>query len=240
MINHNVKFSLLHLDPDASGRIRFKESTIPVQQFGELHQAPSLEDIKFKFQDGLKVDLVFISYRYPEEQVRQFIKEVTQTKHGQECVFIQIVKPNDDGSTLATNMLAGADGVLLEPFSVDALTAIVDLSVKVKKEKAEARERAAITFILNDIINQVDRVAFLKSLNMDVGRTMIQLRHLCEVLHRLEGDSLKLYYELAIQAFESAPLPTNLTSKVKRYSGASSRVKKAMEEKLRKEIEGDL
>lgn len=230
-------FSICHLDPEMSGRMRFKESTIPIHQFNELQQWGSLDEALARMGNGTKYDIVFMSYRFALEEITRFVKEAAATGSGHDAVFVQIIKSNEHGSALASNMLAGADGVLLEPFSVDSLFDIANLAMRVKKEKSDARERAALSFMLNDIINQIDRVAFLKSSNMELGKTMPQLRKLCEILRTLDGDSLKVYYEIAIEAFEKAPLPTNLTSKFKRYSGASSRVKKAMEEKLRKELE---
>src|SRR5690606_25750258 len=140
------------------------------------------------------------------------------------------LKTKDQESTTVTqNVLIGADGMLFEPYSVDQLVEITELAARVKRERSQERERAALKFLLNDIMHQIDLIAYLKSNGYDVGRGQRKFKQMCAVLDSLEESSREVYFDLAVQMFADAPFPRHIYQKS--YAGASSRVKKKMETK---------
>ena len=85
---------------------------------------------------------------------------------------------------------------------------------------------------MQDVVQQVDRVAYLKSCGFDIGRSLKTLKEMCSVFRSLSKESQDLYLEIAIQAFLDAPLPKFAKS----YKGVSERVRKIMERKVAAEI----
>ena len=234
-----MKYESLVIDTDVNARNRLKQAMMSVFQFGATAFVSTLKEALETLANQRKADVVFISFRYPKDQITQFIKDAKLSKGGLDSAFVMILEnTKQDSTSVAQNVLVGGDGMLFEPFSVDSLVEITNVAARVRAERADSRERAALSFLLHDITQQLDVLASLKSRGFDVGVTHKKLRDLCAVLSTLEPSSLKIYLELAVDTFEKAPLPKELP-KGRSYSGASSRIKKRLEQKIINEMTSD-
>lgn len=239
MSHHMVKYDALIIDPDLDRRMRLKSATTSVVQFSKVNLVGSLEDATGSFSSGRKCDIAFITSQFDQADITDFIKEAKDQEASQDAAFVLVLQTKDqESSTVASNVMIGADGFLFEPYSVDQLVEITELAAKVKAERSLNREEAAIKFLLNDIIQQIDMIAYLKSVGYDVGRGIRRFKQMCSVLGNLEGESLDLYYRLAVDTFEAAPFPKKLHQD--NYKGASKRVKERMEKKLLAKLEEGL
>ncbi len=231
------KYEAFIVDSDLDSRMRLKQATSSVHNFGKVQQIAALKEAVSKLSGPDKCDVVFISYKFDQSEVTQFIKEAKQTPHGQDAAYVLVLRGQDqDSQTVASNVMIGADGFLFEPYSVDNLIEITSLAARVKRERSKSREAAALKFLITDVMNQVDLIAFLKQSGYEVGRSLKKFKDLCGVFQTLEGDSKDLYFELAIKMFEEAPLPKTMFQN-KKYAGASSRVKRLAEKKVMAELE---
>lgn len=233
------KYDAIIVDPDLDTRMRLKQATTAVSNFGKVWQVGSLREGISKLSSPERLDVVFLSYyRFSKEEVIEFISSGKKTQQGQDAAYILVLKGKDQESgTIAQNVMIGADGFLFEPYSVDSLYEITILADKVRKERSMLRESAALRFLISDMMNQIDLVAYVKASGMEVGRGMRKLKELCSVLTTLQPESLELYHKLALDLFENAPLPRKAPPK--RYSGASSRVKKKLDDKMLEELEAE-
>ena len=237
MSNAPTKFDAIIIDPDLDTRMRLKQCTTVVHQFGKVFQLGTLKDASAKLAGGEATDVCFISYKYDQGEVTEFIKSAKAMKAGQDCAYVLVLKTKDqDASVVATNVLAGFDGFLFEPYSVEQLLELTEIAARVRKERMMGREEAALRFLLNDIVNQIDQIAYLKAAGFDMGPSMKKFKDLCSVLKTLQGDSIAVYTKLAIDLFEAAPLPKKIFQR-KIYGGASSRVKKRQEKEIQATIE---
>ena len=233
------KYDTLIIDPDMDTRMRLKTATSSVIQFGKVQLLNSLEDAKSSLDVGRLWDCIFVSYRFEKDEVSAFIKEAKEQKAGEDAAYILILQTQEQSSTVvAESVMIGADGFLFEPFSVDQLVEITELAARVKLERSQEREAAALAFLLRDVMHQIDLIAYLKSVGYDVGRGMKRFKQLCTVFQALEGESLAIYYDLAVSTFSEAPFPKQIYQKS--YSGASKRVRERMEKKLLEELEKDV
>lgn len=230
------KYNAVIVDPDMASRMRLKQATTSVVDFGHIYLLNNfLEADKF-FVGENPVDVVFITGALDREKLAEFIRRAKMTKNGQDSAYVTVLKSQEEGNaSVGSNMMLGSDGILCEPYSVDNLVAITHLAAKVKKERGEAREKAALSMIVKDIIAQIDLLAFLKTSNCDLGTSLKALRDLSEPLKSLSPESFKWYVEVAVNLFEEAPLPQR-AFRTKVYAGASSRVKRKMEKKLLDEV----
>lgn len=230
-----TKFDAVIVDPDLDTRMRLKQCTAAVHQFGKVMQAGALKDAVARLTSD-STDVCFISYRFDQEEVSKFIRDGKASKGGQDCAYVLVLKSQDQqSSTVATNVLAGFDGFLFEPYSVDQLLELTSLAAKVRKERGAQREEAAMKFLLNDIINQIDQIAFLKASGIDMGMSVKKLKDLCSVLKNLEPSSREIYLKVAVDTFEAAPVPKKIFQR-KIYGGASSRLKKKQEQAILEQI----
>ncbi len=83
---------------------------------------------------------------------------------------------------------------------------------------------------MNQIVDQISIVAQLKALGMAPGREAKKLQDMCTFFNSLDDNARDRYHKIAVEVFESAPVPKPLVKKV--YGGASSRVKARMEKKI--------
>lgn len=231
------KYNASIIDPDLDTRMRLKQATTAVHNFGKVHQLTNLREGLAAMNGYERVDVVFLSYRFDEDEVKGFIKEAKETPQGQDAAYVLVLRTKDqDSSVVAKNVMIGADGFLFEPYSVDYLLEITELAARVRKERSKAREEAAIKFLVTDVINHVDMIAYLKSCDCEVGRTLKKFKEICSVFETLDPESKEIYYKIAIEMFIEAPIPQRFLQR-KTYRGASQRVKRRMEDKLLAELE---
>ncbi|MDC0357418.1 hypothetical protein OAO01_01255 [Oligoflexia bacterium] len=234
-----VRYNALIIDPDLDTRMRLKAATTSVVQFGKVQLVTSITEATRRLEAGEACDVMFLSYRFERADIGTFIKNAKETKAAQDAAYVLVLQTSEqDSQTVAENVMIGADGLLFEPYSVDYLVEITELAARVKKERGAAREAAALKFLLTDVMHQIDLIAYLKSVGYDVGRGIRRFKQMCGVFNTLEKDSLEVYYDLAVDMFSEAPFPKKIYQK--NYKGASSRVKKKMEQKLLAELEKDL
>ena len=235
MNRYGYDLEALIIDPDMATRVRLKQATTAVPQFGKVLQANSIDEADQKLKVGeAAFNVVFISNRFPNAATTDFITAAKKTAGGQDAAYILVLEAkSQDSSTVASTVLVGADGLLFEPYSIDQLVEITNLAAAVKAERGIERERAAFRFLLGDVMNQLDLIAQLKSNGMDMGPNLKRLREMCLIFTTLEGESKTNYLGVAGEMFEKAPVPKPI---VKRYRGVSERVKKRTAEKTRKQL----
>lgn len=231
-----AKFNCLIVDPDMPGRMRLKQATTPISEFGLVTPVGSINEAN-AFLGGEKItDVVFLSARLPQDQLAPFIQLAKQTKGGMDAAYVIVTKNSGDGArSIAEIMMIGGDGMLCEPYSVDSLLEITLLSAKVRGERAGEREKVAIGIMVRDMISQLDLVCCLKANNCELGLSIRKLKDVAAMVHALAPESQAVYLEVMQQCFLDAPLPPKALG-LKKYGGVSNRIKKKMEQKLADEI----
>jgi DNA-binding NarL/FixJ family response regulator len=231
------KYDAIIIDTELSTRMRLKQVCSSVVNFGKVLPLGSIVEGAARLRSDERTDVVFISHHIPTEAIAQFIKEGKTTPGGQDSAYILVLKTGStESADVAQSMMIGADGVLFEPYSVDQLVEITLLSSRVRLERSGAREEAALKFLISDIMQQIDVIAYSKSCGYEIGAAFKHFKQVCSVLTSLEGESLQRYYRLVVDSMENAPIPQALMQR-KKYGGASMRVKKKMADKLAAEVE---
>ena len=170
------KYDAILVDTDLNSRMRLKQATTSVHNFGQVYQTGTIEEAISKLNTVDNCDVVFITYRFEQEEISKFIKTAKALKSGQDTAYIQVLKSHSaDSSTVALNVIGGADGMLFELYSVDCLIEITNLAAKVRYDRSLTREKAAIQVIIHDLVTQVDQICYLKQSGMDTGRGMKKL-----------------------------------------------------------------
>jgi hypothetical protein len=224
------KYNCIILDPDMPSRMKLKQATTQVSDFGKVTPVGTINDANSILGSGEgNMDIIFVSTRFDNEVITNFINQAKACKAGQDTAYVMIVK--SQSSSVAQNMLLGGDSVLCEPYSVDSMLEITRLAAIVKKERADAREKIAINLLIGDISNQIDLIACLKASGCEPGTSIKKFRDVCASLTKLSPETKEYYYETLINKLIDAKVPPKALA-AKKYSGVSSRVKKRMETKL--------
>ncbi len=228
------KYNGIILDPDMPSRMKLKQATTQVSDFTKVTPVGTINDANSILNSGEgNVDIIFVSARFDNATIISFINQAKLTKAGQDTAYIMVMKAlPQGGATLAQNMMMGGDSILCEPYSVDSMLEITRIAAEVKKERADTREKMAITLLLGDIISQVDVIACLKSSGCEPGTSIRKFRDICGSLKNLSPEKIGYYYDLMVTKFMEAKIPPKALSSHKKYAGVSSRVKKKMESKI--------
>lgn len=232
-----AKFNCVIVDPDMPGRMRLKQATTPINEFGMVTPLGSTNEASTFFKGEKLTDVVFLSERLPQDQIAPFIQMAKQTRGAQDAAYVIVKKDQgNDASAIAEVMMLGGDGLLCEPYSVDSLLEITLLSARVRRERAGERQKLAVGIMVKDLISQLDLVCCLKANNCELGLSIRKLKDVAGMIHALDAESRAIYFEVMQQAFIDAPLPPKALG-TKRYGGVSNRVKRKMDQKLAEEIE---
>ena len=233
-----TKYNALIVDPDLDNRMRLKQVTASVPMFGLVRQCGALfEGTAHIESDTSFVSVIFVSDRYPEADIASFIQKCKQTKQSQDAAFVMVQRTAKEGSVaVAAQMAIGADGFLVEPYSVNSLVEITNLANRVRGERGESRAKIAATMLVNDMMQQIDLVSFLKSCGYEVGKSMAKLREMGQMLKDVGDEYESICQEVVVRIFSDAPPPKKLFQ-VKKYGGVSDRVRKRMEAKLMADME---
>ncbi len=233
------QYNALIIDSDVQSRMRLKQATASVGEFGDVEQIGAIRDGLQRLGGEKRCDVVFLSHNFSIEETTHFIREAKKLKQGQDSAYVLVLRGKDqESASVATSVMQGADGILFEPYSVEILVELTKLAARIRKERSDARERVALNLMLTEIMNQLDLVAFLKSCGLETVRSQRKFAELCEVIRKMEPEKIALYHDVAISTFAAAPLPKK-AFQVKRYKGASDRVRKIMEKKILEELERD-
>ena len=235
--SHPLRLNAVLADPDIQTRMRLKQATTAVPKFGETMQVNTLDEAANRLNGETRIDIVFLSYRYSLEEVNKFVESARTTKQGDTAAYVLVLRSKDqDNSTVASSMMLGIDGFLFEPYSVDSLVEMTELATRVRVEREEMKQKVAATLVTDDIITQLDLVAFLKSCGYSVGKSWEKFTHLCNTFRKMSPEVDSPTFDAFSKRFLEAPLPKKVFE-TKSYGGVSSRVRKRMESKILKEVE---
>lgn len=219
---NGFKLSGLIVEPNLASKMRLKQALLALPRFSTASPMNSLRDAL----DALRAetghcDLIFIAQAIPADEIASFIKTAKEIPSAQDAAFVTLSK-STQGTDMAAAMLIGFDGMLSEPYSVDSLNDICELALRVKGERGEAREKAALSLMIADVVKQLDAVAVLKACGYESLRGMEKLRDACATFKNLSPAASKVYEDLAEKIFgDAAPAKPP----EKRYVGVSKRIK---------------
>lgn len=232
------KLEAIAIDNDIQARMRLKQATMSVPLFGKVVMCGTIYEGFAKMEStDLDIGVVFFSSKFPQDERADFVKRAKDLKSGRDSAYVVVMDTgNQNAAKIASSVMQGADGFLLEPFSVEQLVEITRLATRVKRERTFKREKIALSLMIREAMAQLDMVAFMRGVGVEPSTAMRKLKELTDSLPSLSPELKRVYLELLVEEFQNAPIPKKSLQK-NNYSGASSRVKRRMEQKIMKEAE---
>lgn len=229
----------LIVDSNEERRIRLKGAAQLVTEFSKVTVAPTLRDAnEYIATAQAPWDVVFLSNEMNEDAISRFIQSSKKSTAGCNSAYVLILNTEKrTSSDVFTHMRTGIDGLLYEPYSVEQLTDIIELSATVKQRTSEEKESAAVHILLQDLIGHLDRMVLLKKLGYDIEKGVRRFATLCHNLTTISAHEMESYHETAIKIFEEAPSPKTLENSL--YKGPSQRVREQQERRLLQKMEGE-
>lgn len=224
----NERFSILIIDPDSGSRATLKQVALSLPKFKDVGYCASLSEAMEKSSGFENFDVVTISSRFSEDDVKEFLVKIKKTPKGRNWAFISVLKPSPQQSEkMAKSLLIGIDGFLFEPYSADNLKEIVEVTAQVKTRKEAERRKAALEMFLKDISFHLDAVAFYCSQGRDALLAKKKLVEACNNLKSFKDNEFDVFIDTATEHFSKVQPP--LTSQ---YNGVSERVRQRLKNKM--------
>lgn len=226
------KYQVAVLDTNNERRNRLKVALGAAGDYGDLSPFNS-KDVFIEALPNFEVlDIAFISIDFSVPDFKELVRaNRSGSKDTDTCFVVMLQQAQKSKETLATFTAAGADGFLLEPFSVDEAREISHVATGLRTERRLAREIASYQAVAKSLVEQVDNLALLKRLNAPLGVALRAIRQTCGMFDTLEGESLDRAQRVVFAAFEAAPPARNVLEELE-YAGPSKFVRKRMAERL--------
>ena len=214
-----------------------------------LHHAEEITNVKVftgvgqalaDVDSGEGFQLCFISESIPEDEFTAFLNSCRSNESVRDAAIIKVVAEQMElGTEQAKDLLNGADGEISQPFSVEKLLELAELTKKLQSERQKERECAAMEIMLKEMMGKLDLLASFKRAGYEAETSQEKFGEACSVLGDVDIGALRTYFQVALDKFEIAEVPDELDEHAN-YQGRSSRVKKRMEQKLMRRLEEEL
>lgn len=214
--------SALVIEPNSTKRGYLWQATRSEPRFYRVNGTKSLQDALELINDGRKFDVILLPGHEDNITLENFLLAAKNTAGGLEAAYVIVTTAGEkDRERIATFLIAGFDGFLFSPYSVNNLKDVAIIAAKVKRKFESQRKKAALQILLPSISQTLDSYALARqtsTTNMDEKK-----KEFIDSVSPIEAIALEYpieYLELITQIFDAAP-PRVLPS----YSGASQRVK---------------
>jgi response regulator RpfG family c-di-GMP phosphodiesterase len=209
-------------------RMRLKEAVNLAQHFERVFVSNSLREARTIYVTEPTIDGIFVSNEFARPDIPSFIQKTKASQACQDAAYILVLDEKDSvAKNVTESMLAGIDGLLLAPFSVERIRGVVETVRSVSAERRAKRREGMLKFLVKNIKTQFSRtVKAQRGSNEKLQMQLRALKDLCHPLADFDNQTIALYYEQLITAFiDETPPP-----KQKGYRGASNRVRQMFEE----------
>ena len=221
------------IDSDSTSRLMLRQVMTTIPDFKMVLQFSSPTEALNSLSASSAVDVAFISYSLGKQIVKNFIDQAKNSPAGQDTAYVIILQNQAEGKALlAEIMMNGGDGILCKPFSVEQLREITHLSLRVKKERFENREKAALSLLVPEIAKQLDLVCSIKLSGIQPESSFRVLKEQSQKIIQRGEASFEIYSSILKAHMKSATPPPPIAQKFKVYTGASRRLKAKMEKKM--------
>ena len=226
------KYQVAVLDPNHERRNRLKTALGAVGDYGDLSQFNSKNNLIEALPGFETLDIAFISFDFPIADFKELVR--FNREHGGDtdsCFVLMLQQSQKSKEVIASFSAAGADGFLLEPFSVDEAREISGVAAGLRKERRLVREIASYKAVGRKLVEQVDALATLKRINAPIGVAVRALRESCRMFELLDAESLERAQRIIFEAFDKAKPPPDVMKEIG-YAGPSKFVRKRLAERL--------
>jgi hypothetical protein len=216
------------VDPDSNRRGRLRQACLEVPQLAKVEMSSSFQHALKRLEIEGEIDFtaIFISARFGRATISDFISKAKTTNRGIDTAYVLVLETKDqDGQSLTGGLIEGADGFLLEPFSVESLIETAQLAIAIKKRRQDARERAIVSLLITDALKHLDLVAERMVRAHEGGPELKYFRGLKSTIAGLNQRMAAMYQDLLPKELLLAPAP--LLTLQQEQTGAVSNKRRA-------------
>jgi CheY-like chemotaxis protein len=197
--------------------------------FTRVKAVRKLSDALEQLRNGIEYDVLLVSASFAGEAAANFVADARQSDGGKDAAYISVLPSHRiEKEDIAFSIMDGSDGFLFSPFSVSSLREVARVAEKVKREKEKERYRAAITLLLDAVMQNLDMLALAKFLEKEDTNYKKGLDKAIAPIRKLDASFMPIYFELLAEILPEQAEPRPELD----YEGPSQRVRKMLERRL--------
>ncbi len=190
-------------NPDS--RSRLHQAVHASGVFARVSPIANFEEALIKFRANEPCDTVLISSSFDRIETHAFIESLREASRKLDCAIILMLKPEDqNGIAVANHMLLGADGFLVEPYSVDSIRQAAELTQQIKSENQKARFKSATKLLISTMMDELERRAYAITKGQNPPQISKHIRQAAEVFRSLHGAQVEDYFETMLEMFSQS------------------------------------
>jgi CheY-like chemotaxis protein len=145
--------SALLVDPDLNNRLRFKQAAAFAGIRLNVSATTTLLEALQRLDNGRACEVIYLSSRYDREVVSGFVSAARKTRRGSRAaMWIVLPAPDCAPSCVAGYTLAGADGILVEPYSAQTLEESITTALRVRTNLPRPHQQVALGIVLRSVL----------------------------------------------------------------------------------------
>ena len=216
-MNHKLleNLSVILVIPDLPSKTKLREVLRAILYKGEVQYERSIKDLEKKLGEAAteKLDIAFISGKYPPAEITAFLKNVKQVSLKPAPAIIVALPSSSAQSSgmIASWYLEGVAGFISEPYTAQDLA---ELLVKILEQRSKnapiedsVKSRKASSFLLTDAMNLVDEVARLSAEGKEGGYALRDLKNLSKNFAEHYAQDPKGFEDAIVATFQKATPP---------------------------------
>jgi hypothetical protein len=138
----------------------------------------------------------------------------------------------DRNKSIAEGLLAGTDGFLFEPFSIDQLVDVTKLAAKIKLQRAAARQMLSLDFIVKDFVRLIDVYSRLTMMGCDASKARARVERMSNTVKSFEPEAQEAFLQALVEMFMLQPTPDPIFQRFKKEGIRSMRLRMRLAENL--------
>ena len=215
-------FDVLIVDPNPNSRSYLWQATLAQANFRSVKAVAELNEALEQLNSGIHYDVLLITSALSSVNINQFVPAAKKTEAGKEAAYVVVLQRRHQNSeNVATGIVDGTDGFLLEPFSVHSMKQVAAIAARVRGEHEAARMKTAISIMLEESMEALNVYAECIRKQSDAAAALKDFKRASKGLRKIAKDNFNVYVDLAAESFaHSLPRPPK-----QRYSGVSNRVR---------------
>jgi len=219
----------LIISPVADSRRALLRMLTSNAEFHETYGVNEIESAATYLQSNQKLNLIFISSAYGEQNVASFIETARDARACADCAYVLLLNQGERKTTaIANHMMIGIHAFLSEPYTFENVDSTARLAQAVRLQSSGDRMKAATGLLLTEILEGSPMPPEFAADGK--GNMWERVQESCRKYQELTGNSVG-----GTVIKEIAPLaPSKRLSEIK---GMSKRVKGMFESKLKEHVQ---
>jgi len=202
-------YDALVLEPELNARALLKQCIYSLGQFRRIVPARDFVEAKSLFLNGESLPcVVYVSTKFGSAEVMNFIGHAKEQGVGKQSRFVVVLKKEDQTQTsVAQNLISGADALLCEPFSMESVRTTSSFAMQIRSERKREVMTSAFGLLIDEMIADINRLAAIEKTGRRAENVRARLKSLAAPLKSLTPEWAALYQKLAVETLLRVKAP---------------------------------